>query len=284
VNPKDGLDRLFKAVCQLFGAEPTGFEAHIGVGFFSNASEAEQCRQRYQRNWQPFDMTVTELHVMHHQTEDAPFSVTAAAFVGPSHQKPAFSIGDNTHTICKSQPQPQVVLSGRGFADTHSALCIIPPASLTGMIQEIRKDHDTAFGRWMPHINLFFPFLSATDVALVEADIIAACQNTQPFQLSFPEVGSFRHGATCVHWAKPVTEPANALKKLQTQLSSLLREFKPFLPHLTLANPAPPSLLDKIKGMWKPFSYEVTHIAYIRRTGEGPFQVVTTYALGNQSQ
>jgi hypothetical protein len=40
----------------------------------------------------------------------------------------------------------------------QSALCIIPPEDLWEPIQHIRRERDKAFPRWMPHINLLYPF------------------------------------------------------------------------------------------------------------------------------
>ena len=40
----------------------------------------------------------------------------------------------------------------------HTACCIIPPESLWGPIQDIRKRKDKAYDRWPPHVNLLFPF------------------------------------------------------------------------------------------------------------------------------
>jgi len=41
----------------------------------------------------------------------------------------------------------------------QSALCLIPAEENWEGIQEIRSQHDRAYERWMPHINLFFPFI-----------------------------------------------------------------------------------------------------------------------------
>eukprot|EP01083_Nonionella_stella_P145572 456440_1 len=41
----------------------------------------------------------------------------------------------------------------------RSALCIIPPNDKWTEIQDIRRLHDPAYSRWMPHINIFFPFI-----------------------------------------------------------------------------------------------------------------------------
>ncbi len=44
---------------------------------------------------------------------------------------------------------------------TCCALCIIPSSTSTAYTQfnSIRKIHDRAFQRWMPHINILFPFI-----------------------------------------------------------------------------------------------------------------------------
>ena len=40
-----------------------------------------------------------------------------------------------------------------------SAVVIIPPEPLWGQIDDIRKQFDRSYGRWMPHINLIYGFL-----------------------------------------------------------------------------------------------------------------------------
>jgi 2'-5' RNA ligase len=43
---------------------------------------------------------------------------------------------------------------------THrTSLCIIPPNYLWQPIQDIREQHDPAYPRWMPHINIIYPFI-----------------------------------------------------------------------------------------------------------------------------
>ena len=39
-----------------------------------------------------------------------------------------------------------------------SAVCIVPPNCLWQQIQNIRVVHDKSYVRWMPHINLMYPF------------------------------------------------------------------------------------------------------------------------------
>lgn len=45
----------------------------------------------------------------------------------------------------------------------HTALVITPPLNCIEKIQEIRKVHDKAYERWMPHVNMAFPFFDPVD-------------------------------------------------------------------------------------------------------------------------
>ena len=45
----------------------------------------------------------------------------------------------------------------------HTALVIIPPQENCTQIQTLRKVHDKQFNRWMPHINMAFPFFDLPD-------------------------------------------------------------------------------------------------------------------------
>jgi hypothetical protein len=53
----------------------------------------------------------------------------------------------------------------------HTALIIAPPASLIEPIQKIRKEHDKAYDRWMPHVNLAFPFFDPVDFGVAHAKL-----------------------------------------------------------------------------------------------------------------
>jgi len=47
----------------------------------------------------------------------------------------------------------------RNDLQNKSALCLIPPENIWESIQEIRKIHDRAVNRWMPHINILYPYV-----------------------------------------------------------------------------------------------------------------------------
>ena len=53
---------------------------------------------------------------------------------------------------------------------TWSALCIVPPQSIWGPIQKIREVNDKNYKRWMPHINIFFPYIKPN---IINADEVS---------------------------------------------------------------------------------------------------------------
>lgn len=67
-----------------------------------------------------------------------------------------------------------------------SALCLVPPASSWRSIQALRVFNDKGFARWMPHVNLLYPF-HADDggpaFAACAGQARAALQDVQPFKV-----------------------------------------------------------------------------------------------------
>ncbi len=69
------------------------------------------------------------------------------------------------------------------------------------------RNHDAAFVRWMPHINLIYPYLQDTgDIFSKEAHkLLQQLATVNKFHISFTKdsFGYFRHGAKCTVWLKP---------------------------------------------------------------------------------
>ncbi|CAD7929258.1 unnamed protein product [Amoebophrya sp. A120] len=97
----------------------------------------------------------------------------------------------------------------------HSAVCLIPPgaqpqlASFYAKVEAVRRDHDKAYHKWMPHVNLLFPFVKgfeandATD-GMKESPLLkslqAACKKLSPFKIRFSRVGKFsQKGSATLH-------------------------------------------------------------------------------------
>ena len=66
-----------------------------------------------------------------------------------------------------------------------SAVVIIPPESLWAPIQEIRSVYDRQINRWMPHINLLYPFKHINKFSNLEKEFSIICGQIVSFKISF---------------------------------------------------------------------------------------------------
>src|SRR5262245_53225585 len=96
----------------------------------------------------------------------------------------------------------------------HTAVAIVPPEAEWEPIQEIRRRHDRQVNRWMPHVNLLYPFRPRAEFQEVTPALVAACVTLQPAAITLGECCFFRHGSgRCTLWLAP--EPAEVLQLLQ---------------------------------------------------------------------
>ncbi|MBD3253463.1 MAG: hypothetical protein GF383_00140 [Candidatus Lokiarchaeota archaeon] len=129
-----------------------------------------------------------------------------------------------------------------------SAVVIIPPKKIWNSIQEIRRKHDPQINRWMPHINLLYPFKSEDEFSALEARFREVCTTIQPFTIKLEEFWFFKHRyQTYTVWLKP--EPKDKIVNFQKSLLPLVpncndvNSFKGgYIPHLSVG---------KFKGTYK---------------------------------
>ena len=92
-----------------------------------------------------------------------------------------------------------------------SAVVICPPSSQWGPIQEIRSFNDKSYARWMPHINLLYPFLLDDDgddaprrnFDAATAVAREALRGIEPFTVTLRSFGRFEHAKSCTVWLHP---------------------------------------------------------------------------------
>jgi 2'-5' RNA ligase len=136
---------------------------------------------------------------------------------------------------------------------THERACavIVEAPEIVARINAIREKCDPAYPRWMPHINLIYPFLThplTTPALLSKAR--AALGDLRPFKVSFSGVSFFaqRDGKWSVHLC-PDDVSAQRLQEVQRALARVFPSSDSrggvntsFTPHLTIAvYPVPPS-------------------------------------------
>jgi 2'-5' RNA ligase len=165
----------------------------------------------------------------------------------------------------------------------HSAVAIVPPEEVWEPIQAIRRRHDWQIGRWMPHVNLLYPFRPRSDLDAAARLLAEACGNIKAFTVTLAEFRFFRHGSgRCTLWLAP--EPADELRRLQTVLQAAfpdcddLSNFPAgFTPHLSVGQFASAAECERtrqqLQANWQPLTFALTEVALLARGQDSPFAV-----------
>lgn len=162
--------------------------------------------------------------------------------------------------------------------DTTTALTIIAPEEFQDKINQVRSKYDRAYPRWMPHINLLFPFVSLDNFE----DIVDRLKELNDFgeiDLNMNEINYFSQGKNVTVHIKPSNK--NRLSELFEKITILLPEIKPkhneFHPHLTLAQFKKSELNEKLKELQEwlgdGFVFKINKISLIKRNDNSPFVV-----------
>ncbi|KAK6171538.1 hypothetical protein SNE40_019706 [Patella caerulea] len=151
-----------------------------------------------------------------------------------------------------------------------SAVVIIPPKLVWEQIQNIRSQYDKAYQRWMPHINLMYPFMPDTKFSSLVPELEIKLMKIKPFLISFTSdsFGYFEHGQSCGMWLKPllyskqvtdlVGEHTDQRKNRQmsptTEVGRQVKDKKPELVDVILpSHPLGTPSLDNLKdAIWTP--------------------------------
>ena len=185
---------------------------------------------------------------------------------------------------------------GTAFMPTkthHTAVAALPPLDAWEPIQAIRRQYDRRIHRWMPHVNLLYPFVPRAHFATAIPLLSAAARRVSAFQVTLRTFRSFTHrSGRCTIWLDP--EPQDAFGWLQ----SILQEAFPycdeqscfaggFTPHLSVGQSerrALPCILERLQAPWEPVRFHLTEVALIWRKADGPFQIASRIPLGRQGR
>lgn len=133
---------------------------------------------------------------------------------------------------------------------TTSAWAVLPPPRLTPQIDSIRRQHDPAFSRWMPHINLWYPAPDDPDYDEIRQNLASSPQ----FALRLASLQRFPQGV--LYWGPDATGIQD-LREIRRRLGGI----GAYQPHLTLAQ----SRVDfRPEGCWD-CTFEVDHVVHLRR-------------------
>lgn len=169
----------------------------------------------------------------------------------------------------------------------RTAICVIPPQEHWGDIQLIRRNNDKAFDRWMPHVNMVYPFVPSSRLSTAVSAVATAVKAIAPFRATFSRYGSFVQPKSLTGFVQP--EPLEPFKQLNAALEGAFPGYNDlssrgedgFHPHLSLGQWAKQAVLERLLPVWKPFEVLVDRVYIIERTGDSPFEVRYEVFLGS---
>ncbi|EDU45869.1 Poly(A) polymerase type 3 [Pyrenophora tritici-repentis Pt-1C-BFP] len=108
-----------------------------------------------------------------------------------------------------------------------TALCVIPPRSQCGYIDQLRELYDKAYGRWPPHINLVYPFVSPEHLPQAQQqiqDYLAGHRDSaDPIDAALVQAGCFtQKNKYTVFLSEDGSNPPSPLESLRTMVLQAL--------------------------------------------------------------
>ena len=159
---------------------------------------------------------------------------------------------------------------------THRTACaILPPYEVWEPIQAIREKHDRQIRRWMPHINVLYPFVPQEDFDRVEPLLREVCAGIDPFEVTLAGFDRFHHGrGKYTMWLIPT--PKEPLVELESRLREVVphcdeqsRHSSGFTPHLSVGQlrgfDDVREFTKTQKGKWQPVKFVLDEIYIIER-------------------
>ena len=192
----------------------------------------------------------------------------------------------HTSADAPAQPGPP-----QGLVHT-SALCFCFPEALASnqAVQSIRREHDKAYLRWMPHINFVYPFVPRREFPAYLAKLLAALQSSERFVLCFDHIGHFAQRNDTVTFNLQLDSASLAhCRSLHRGIVDECPELRgrrgQFVPHLTLGQCRKEDLAVRKRAIQEqlmlPIRVDLESLMLIARNGqEDPFEIVSELRLG----
>jgi endonuclease/exonuclease/phosphatase family metal-dependent hydrolase len=179
----------------------------------------------------------------------------------------------------------------QALPSVFTALCWLPPASISASIQRIRQQHDPHFERWPAHVNVLFGFVPEVLFEQAEALLSAALCTLEPFPTTLGGVRRFEHRTSTTLWLDPAGAALAHWLQLRQRLAAVFPRCSQgrgagelYQPHLTLGAVVDGVSTDRYATEWEHALGQqatcVSQLALLSRRGDGPMEVRSTVALG----
>jgi 2'-5' RNA ligase len=173
--------------------------------------------------------------------------------------------------------------------DVTTALTLVIPEKFHDLINIIRKEHDRAYPRWMPHINFIFPFVSEDKFKEIRQKLIPEISSFGAFEIELNEVGYFKQGKNVTMHFKPTdSRQIKALfNTIKTALPDIEIKHDEFNAHVTIGQFKNSEFADKLKEyqLWlkeNPIKFTVNQIYILQRSKTDnnlPFEIYDTITI-----
>lgn len=159
-----------------------------------------------------------------------------------------------------------------------TAVVIIPPKEIWGSIQDIHRKYDRHIHRWMPHINLIYPFRPSSEFSKLESLFKTICKKIKSFEISLHRFNYFQHGKQkYTLWLDP--KPGNLIESLQNKLLEIVPNCNDvnlykngYAPHLSVGQVQGKDnlkdVLRKLQENWSSLKFNLTSINFIARENQ----------------
>lgn len=163
------------------------------------------------------------------------------------------------------------------------AMAILLPSRYVAHVNQIRSLYDKAYEKWVPHINLLYPFVDETELEKVIPKLTTVFGMIQPFELKLDSVEYFDQGPS-LSYHLTTSEISYQLMSLTNILHQLLPNVKKthaeFKPHLTIGQFSKEYDMTNIKKYFKdPIIFTVDQIHIITRSKTTSFKTHTVFDL-----
>lgn len=181
----------------------------------------------------------------------------------------------------------------------HTALAIVPPSQFHEAVNEIRSKHDKAYPRWMPHINVLFPFIEVDDTADptmmtdVEQQLSAALASVPAFDITLETFNHFSRKGDNLYFLRPSEKCRPQIDVLVRVVDSCLshslgsRQKRPFKPHMTVGQWPKSTSASVMKATleqhWTPLTWHCSEISVLSRRDDDRMKVRKTIKLGTHT-
>lgn len=184
-----------------------------------------------------------------------------------------------------------------GAADAGAALSGVPVTARTAVawlpphdpaVEELRRAHDPAAGRWPAHVNLLFGFVPESSFEEALPLLAGVAAGRRPFTARLEGVHSFGHREEATLWLDPAAgtggdAPWQELRRaLVDRFPDCAGRAGGWTPHLTLGRSGDPRRAERewAARLGGGAPARVGSLAVLSRRGDGPMRVRATVALG----